>query len=268
MNAFRIKLVNNCNFACFYCRECIPDEGEYRLSFEEILAVCRAAVEQGISRYELVGGEPLLYGRLTELVSEIKKIPGVDWLSITTNGFNLEKEISGLVAAGLDGINIHMDVPDALTFKEITGKEKVLNSILSGIWLAVASHMKTAITVVLSNASSDYLAVIAGLAGIYPIDIRFVNIADMSSEYILGKDEALEILQRSIKGLKSDDGLYYKSDSLKGSLQFDTQIPGAFDMSDCLMLSETGILRGNISENALCIRVCRGIGFIRTALTE
>src|SRR4051794_27336572 len=90
----RISLTDRCNFRCVYC---MPAEGVRWLpkgdilSFEEIAAVVRAAIDvHGIRRFKLTGGEPTVRHGLTDLVRMLRRIDGIEDLSLTTNGMLLE----------------------------------------------------------------------------------------------------------------------------------------------------------------------------------
>ncbi|HAL61646.1 MAG TPA: GTP 3',8-cyclase MoaA, partial [Chloroflexi bacterium] len=85
----RISVTDRCNFRCLYCR---PAKGiELRrshemLRYEEIERVARAAASLGINKVRLTGGEPLVRKGVVGLVEMLSSIPGIDDLSMTTNG--------------------------------------------------------------------------------------------------------------------------------------------------------------------------------------
>src|SRR5262245_16836008 len=90
VKVLRISITDRCNFRCLYC---MPEEGvrwlpkENILTFEEITDVVRAAIElHGIRRFKLTGGEPTVRHGLLDLVAMLRKIDGIDDLSLTTNG--------------------------------------------------------------------------------------------------------------------------------------------------------------------------------------
>src|SRR5688572_33231915 len=94
VRVLRISVTDRCNFRCVYC---MPEEGvrwlakDDILSFEEVCDVVRAAVEvHGIRRFKLTGGEPTVRHNITDLVRMLRKIDGIDDLSLTTNGMLLE----------------------------------------------------------------------------------------------------------------------------------------------------------------------------------
>ena len=89
INYMRISVTDRCDLRCRYC---MPAEGIEKVSmsriltYEEILRICRVAVEIGIRRFKITGGEPLVRKGCTSLVREMKQIPGVEQVTLTTNG--------------------------------------------------------------------------------------------------------------------------------------------------------------------------------------
>jgi cyclic pyranopterin phosphate synthase len=120
----RISITDRCNFRCVYC---MPEEGvrwlprEQILDFEEIRDVVRAAVEvHGIRRFKLTGGEPTVRHNLPELVSMLRRVDGVEDLSLTTNGMRLVDLAGPLREAGLDRVTVSLDSLRPDRFKRIT----------------------------------------------------------------------------------------------------------------------------------------------------
>jgi cyclic pyranopterin phosphate synthase len=124
VRVLRISVTDRCNFRCVYC---MPAEGvrwlprEQILSFSEIADVVRAAVEvHGIRRFKLTGGEPTVRHGLVDLVRTLRRIDGIDDLSLTTNGMRLEDLADPLYQAGLDRITVSIDSLRPERFKQIT----------------------------------------------------------------------------------------------------------------------------------------------------
>src|SRR5690242_17202682 len=95
VRVLRISLTDRCNFRCVYC---MPEEGvawlpkDHLLSFEELADIVRASIQlNGIRRFKLTGGEPTLRHGLCDLVMMLRRIEGVEDLSLTTNGMLLEE---------------------------------------------------------------------------------------------------------------------------------------------------------------------------------
>jgi cyclic pyranopterin phosphate synthase len=135
INYLRISVTDRCNLRCAYC---MPPEGvpfrphESILRYEEIETVARAAAELGISKLRLTGGEPLTRLGLTDLVRMLAQVPGIDDLSMTTNGTLLERHAEELAQAGLSRVNVSLDTLRAVRFEQITRRGK-LGDVLAGI---------------------------------------------------------------------------------------------------------------------------------------
>jgi len=131
----RISVTDRCNLRCIYC---MPPEGvpwrphEDILRFEEIEKIVRVAVELGISKVRLTGGEPLVRLGITDLVSDLARIPGVDDLAMTTNGTLLSRYAAPLAEAGLRRVNISLDTLRPERFRHITRLGR-LEDVLDGM---------------------------------------------------------------------------------------------------------------------------------------
>ena len=102
------------------------------LSFEEIERLVRILTGLGVTDVRLTGGEPLARRDFPALVSMLRPIPGLRDLSVTTNGYLLERDAAALVAAGIDRINVSVDSLARDRFHEITRRD-ALPQVLRGI---------------------------------------------------------------------------------------------------------------------------------------
>ncbi|MBI1909444.1 MAG: GTP 3',8-cyclase MoaA [Deltaproteobacteria bacterium] len=131
----RLSVTELCNIRCSYC---MPLEGVVRacheeiLSFEEIIRLARILAGLGIRRIRLTGGEPLVRKGLPELVRELKAIPQIEEVLLTTNGILLAPLAKELRKAGLKKANIHLDSLDPEIFRKIT-RWGNLGDVLKGI---------------------------------------------------------------------------------------------------------------------------------------
>ncbi len=124
VKVLRISVTDRCNFRCVYC---MPEDGvrwlpkDDILSFEEIADVVRAAIDvHGIRRFKLTGGEPTVRHNIVELVHLLRRIDGIEDLSLTTNGMLLEDLAGPLQRAGLDRVTVSIDSLKPDRFKRIT----------------------------------------------------------------------------------------------------------------------------------------------------
>ncbi len=133
----RLSLTDKCNMRCFYCipkgfkNFRTPDEW---LSFNEIQRIVRIFSEMGVSHFRLTGGEPLVRRGITDLVSQLSSIDGVDDLSLSTNASLLEHHALDLKVAGISRINVSLDSLQEKRFRDITGTE--LKPVLKGLMAA------------------------------------------------------------------------------------------------------------------------------------
>lgn len=154
----RISVTDRCNLRCRYC---MPETGveqvshEAILSFEGIEAIVRAGAAAGINKVRLTGGEPLVRKGIVELVARLKQIPGIEELTMTTNGVLLKDYAQALKTAGLDRVNISLDTLDPAKFSTLT-RGGSLESVLSGIEAAKhAGLLPLKINVVLMKGFND-----------------------------------------------------------------------------------------------------------------
>ena len=91
----RISITDRCNLRCRYCMpegiSLVPMEEI--LTYEEITEICRAASELGIRKLKITGGEPLVRPGCPELIRMLKKIPGIEQVTMTTNGVALKQHL-------------------------------------------------------------------------------------------------------------------------------------------------------------------------------
>jgi cyclic pyranopterin phosphate synthase len=137
----RISVTDRCNYRCTYC---IPEDGAPHaaradvLSFEEIEALARVFVGLGVRRLRLTGGEPTARRELPKLARMLRAIPGVDELSLSTNGHLLVEQAAPLRAAGVDRLNVSVDSLDGARFARVTGRGD-LSRVLAGLDAARAA---------------------------------------------------------------------------------------------------------------------------------
>lgn len=134
----RLSVTDRCDLRCTYCMpEGFKDyeEPEDWLRFDEIVRVLSLFARHGLQRVRLTGGEPLLRGRLAELAAQIKAIPGIEDLSLSSNGTQLAKHAASLRQAGIDRLNISLDTLNHERFCSITRRD-ALDDVLQGLQAA------------------------------------------------------------------------------------------------------------------------------------
>ncbi|WP_172136460.1 GTP 3',8-cyclase MoaA [Adlercreutzia sp. ZJ473] len=174
----RISLTDRCNFRCIYC---MPEGGVSQLRHEDILRIeeieelVRIAAGIGIKSIRLTGGEPLVRKGVVDLVDAITKIPGIENVSMTTNGVLLPRMVDDLKAAGLSRVNISLDTLDADQFRMVTRCGN-LDDALAGIEAALAAGLNPVKinAVVVRSLSQDFLEY-AKLSVDRPLHVRFIE---------------------------------------------------------------------------------------------
>ena len=152
----RISLTDSCNLRCQYC---MPEEGfpaldpSKILSFEQILAVVKAAVSIGIFKYRLTGGEPLVRPNVPDLVARMNEIEGVKIIAMTTNGVLLAPLAQKLKDSGLQSVNISLDTLDPNFYTLIT-RGGMIQKALEGIDAAIQAGLDVKINMVMMGEKS------------------------------------------------------------------------------------------------------------------
>ncbi|HTY14360.1 MAG TPA: GTP 3',8-cyclase MoaA [Methanoregulaceae archaeon] len=129
----RVSLTPACNLSCIYCHREGEKNPEYPLKADEIAEILRVAEKFDIRSVKFTGGEPLLR---SDIVDIIGSVPGSMESSITTNGTLLPGYAADLKDAGLSRVNVSIDSLDPVTYKEITGSDR-LSDVLEGIDMAL-----------------------------------------------------------------------------------------------------------------------------------
>ena len=173
----RVSITDRCNLRCRYC---MPDgislvSMREIMTYEEIVETCAAAVRLGIRNIKITGGEPLARLGCAGLIASLKKVTGVEQVTMTTNGVLLKKYLPELLAAGLDAVNISLDTLDPAKFERITGRN-MLSEVLDSIDAALDSGLRTKINVVLQqDVNDDEWFPLASLAEYKMLDVRFIE---------------------------------------------------------------------------------------------
>ena len=141
INYLRISVTDRCNLRCTYC---MPADGieliprERILSSEEIVEITRIAVEMGVTKIRITGGEPLVRRRIVELVETIAHMDGVEDFGMTTNAIALPEFAQSLRDAGLHRLNISLDTVDPDRFRKLTRCGELADTV-AGIDAAIAA---------------------------------------------------------------------------------------------------------------------------------
>ena len=221
------------------------------LSFEEILLVVRAAVEMGIDKIRITGGEPLVRMGVTDLIQMISSVNGVKDISMTTNGTVLARYAEDLVNAGLNRINISLDTLKPDRFKQIT-RTGELSDTLKGIEAARKAGLNPVkINMVpMQGINDDEIVDFARMTVESGWHVRFIELMPLNrtaefvpSNVLRKKIEALGMLE-PFHGIAGNGAArYFSLPGAAGTIGFISPVSEPF-CKECnrLRLSATGML--------------------------
>jgi GTP 3',8-cyclase len=143
LHDLRVSVTDRCNFRCVYCMPRAvfgPDHAflprQDLLTFDEIARLVSIFARLGVEKVRLTGGEPLVRRELPTLVAGLAAIPGVNDLTLTTNGVLLPRHAAALAQAGLDRVTISLDADDDETFTRMNDARVPVSAVLTGIQAA------------------------------------------------------------------------------------------------------------------------------------
>ena len=252
----RISITDRCNLRCRYCMpegiSWIPMEEI--LTFEEIEAVVKEAATLGIKKIKVTGGEPLARIGCPTLVGMLKKVPGIEKVTLTTNGVFLSEYAEQLKENGLDAVNISLDTLDEKRFEEITGRDE-LKAVLDGIETALELQIPVKINSVLQKGQNEKeWQALAELEHYKKLDVRFIEMMPIG----YGKkfepvynEELLKKMEEKYGELKPDTrvhgngpAIYYSVPGFEGSIGFISAIHGKFCKScNRIRMTSTGDIK-------------------------
>ena len=225
----RISVTDACNLRCRYC---MPEEGpsgcncKRNLSADEIVEIASAASRLGMKKLRITGGEPLVRRDIVELTRRLGEIPGVEDMSMTTNGTLLKSLARELFDAGIHRINISLDTLDDEKYRSMTRTGKLADA-LSGIEAAIEVGMSPVKLncVLIGGFNSDEVESLARLTQKMPVDVRFIELmpmydsGDFDSEAFIPCTRVLEKLPQA-QELPPDGGVarLYRLPGAKGNI--------------------------------------------------
>jgi cyclic pyranopterin phosphate synthase len=183
----RVSITDRCNFRCQYC---MPAEGlpwlerEEILSFEEIARIVRLLVAMGVGDVRLTGGEPLVRRDFPRLAGMLAAVPGIRDLSVTTNGFLLERDAEALVKAGIRRFNVSIDSLQRDRFYELTRRD-ALDRVLRGLEVLAGfpdAHPIKVNAVAIRGFTEHEVLPFAQLARSTPYEVRFIEFMPLDGD--------------------------------------------------------------------------------------
>jgi GTP 3',8-cyclase len=206
-NNLRISVTDRCNIRCIYC---MPEQVEFlpraaMLSFEEIERFVRIAVELGIDKVRLTGGEPLVRRNIPTLVEKLAAIPGLKDIGLTTNGILLAPIARALHNAGLERINISLDTMDAAKFERLT-RRTGFEQVIEGIQAAkdAGFHPVKVNAVAMRGVTEDDIVPLGLFARKHGLELRFIEYMPLDAAHHWEREKVLfaaDILEILIQGI-------------------------------------------------------------------
>jgi GTP 3',8-cyclase len=192
----RVSVTDRCNFRCQYC---MPADGlpwlerSEVLTFEEIERIVRVMVGMGIEDLRLTGGEPLVRREFPRLVSMLSPIEGLKDLSLTTNGYLLERDAAALVDAGINRVNVSIDSLQRDRFFQITRRDS-LSQVLRGLD-ALAQHPEVhpikVNAVAIRDFTEEEAIPFAEFARSTAFQVRFIEFMPLDGDHKWSRDQVL-----------------------------------------------------------------------------
>ena len=263
LDYLRVSVTDRCNFRCVFC---MPQEGvewkphEAMLSFEEFLRVCRIMARLGIRKIKVTGGEPLVRRGTAAFIEKLKAIPGIEKITLTTNGFLLGEyldEAETLAPGSLpDSVNISLDALDPERFRQLTrDAQHRPDEILPYVDRLLEKKVTVKINCVpVRGFNGEELVPLAALAKDRYIAVRFIELMPLGSasdmKPIPGKETAM-LIEKAYGSLTSFTGMqgngpavYYSLPGFTGKIGFINAVTHGFcESCNRLRLTSEGFLK-------------------------
>ncbi len=246
----RISVTENCNLNCFYCKPETKSTQKY-LSDDEIVNIVKASIKQGITKFRITGGEPLVRKGIYSLISQIKKVHGVTELTLTTNGILLQGNVRKLRESGIDRINLSLDSLRSKDYQNITKFSKTFDfdSLIREILAENLVPLKINV-VLLRGINDDQIDEFIELTDKYNILIRFIELMDIGDldfnyqKHYISCDEIIRRIPNIQKESAKGNTTYYSIPTKNGMIGFINPVSKKFcESCNRLRLTADGNIR-------------------------
>ncbi len=270
INYLRLSVTDRCNMRCLYC---MPADGVSLvrhgdiLSYEELLLIAEAAVDNGIEKIRITGGEPLVRKGILPFLGKLAAIPGLRQLVLTTNALNLSEMAADLRAAGVQRLNISLDSLRPETFASIT-RGADLHKVWQGIAAAEKAGFRVKLNmVVMRGVNDDEILDFVALTMDRGVTVRFIEYmpaireTGWQSRVLPGSEILARVAARHDFVEQPRDGLagpasIYRIDGAEGSFGIITPVTGHF-CAECnrIRVTSSGKVRSCLfSDDSLDLR--------------
>jgi GTP 3',8-cyclase len=192
----RVSVTDRCNFRCQYC---MPADGlpwlerEEILTFEEITRLVTLFAAMGVHDVRLTGGEPLVRKNFPRLAAMLASIDAVHDLSVTTNGYLLERDAEALVDAGINRFNVSVDSLQRDRFFALTRRD-ALPRVLAGLETLARypeAHPIKINAVAIRDFTEEEAIPFAEFARRTPYEVRFIEFMPLDADHAWTADQVL-----------------------------------------------------------------------------
>lgn len=264
-NYLRISLIEKCNLRCTYC---MPAEGillspkKDLMTADEIYAIAKTFVNNGVDKIRLTGGEPLLRKDFPEIIEQLASLETE--ISITTNGILIDKHLAVLKRFNIRKINLSLDTLVASKFQTITLRNQFEN-VIDNLHLLLNNDFKIKINVVLIKVFNDNEIIdFIKLTQFLPISIRFIEFMpfagnEWDKSKMVSQEEILNQVQKHFSSYeieKLDDDLNFTAREFKikdylGSFGIISSITNPFcDGCNRIRLTANGKIKNCLFSNS------------------
>jgi len=256
INYLRISLTDKCDLRCVYCKEedeTVEDEYVNKiLSFDDYKFIIKNFKELGVNKIKFVGGEPLLYPYLKDLIYFAKHECNIEDISITTNGQHFSEKALELKNSGLDRVNLSIDSLKEYKYNAVTrggSLTQVLNALNTCIRLKLPVKINC---VLIDEFNTDEVYDFIRLTKYNNVDVRFVELTPWGSSkklydlsYVSTKELMESLEDINISGVEEDHNVkYYKMEKSKGRVGIISPISDCFcEKCNKMIITNDGFVR-------------------------
>ncbi|WP_033704764.1 GTP 3',8-cyclase MoaA [Helicobacter pylori] len=208
----RVSVTKQCNFRCQYCMPTTPldfFDDEELLPLDSVLEFLKIAIDEGVKKIRITGGEPLLRKGLDEFIAKLHAYNKEVALVLSTNGFLLKKMAKGLKDAGLSRVNVSLDSLKSDRVLKISQKDALKNA-LEGIEESLKVGLKLKLnTVVMKGVNDDEILELLEYAKNRSIQIRYIEFMENTHAKDLVKglkeEEILDLIAQKYKIIETEN---------------------------------------------------------------
>jgi len=178
INYLRLAVTDRCNLRCFYC---MPEHGlewlgrSELMTYEEMMRICLVAVNAGIEKIRITGGEPFVRKDTMKLLAGLSELSGLKQLTITTNGVLTAPLVPELKKLGIQSVNLSLDTLDRDRFFAITHRDE-LPAVMDTMQQLISNGIEVKLNaVVMDGKNIQDIIPLVQLTKELPVSVRFIE---------------------------------------------------------------------------------------------